>query len=87
MILSKPELTKFVSAGHIDRSDGVAPTIDLVSLGLHLGDHLIRYKKISETIDLPSDLETEPVNADEQGYVYFPSGSGLLASTLEVIVT
>lgn len=85
MILSKPELTKFVSAGHIRRSDGVAPTVDLVSLGLHLGGHLIRYKKISKTVDLPSDLETERVSADEQGYASFPSGSGLLASTLEVI--
>jgi dCTP deaminase len=85
MILSKPELSAFVSAGHIRRSDGVAPTIDFVSIGLHLGNRFVRYKKNLKVVDLPSDLKTEPVKIDSDGFVSFPPGCGLLASTLEIV--
>ncbi len=85
MILSEPELKAFVSAGHIRRTDGVKPTIDLVSLGLHMGNQLIRYKDNSRILDLPSNLDTESVGIGSDGYVSFPSGCCLLASTEEIV--
>ena len=85
MILSKPELSAFVSAGHIRRSDGIATTVDLVSIGLHLGDQFVRYKNNLKVVDLPSNLETETVEIGSDGFVNFLPGCGLLAATLEIV--
>lgn len=83
MILSQPDLINFVSDGHIYRPDGIAPSVDLVSVGLHLGRQFLRYRHDSGSHVLPSSLETEGVNLDADGCVSFPSGCCLLASTLE----
>ena len=85
MILSQPDLQVFVSAGRIHRPDGIEPTIDLVSIGLHLGDEFLRYKNDAETHVLPSNLQTDSVSVDADDYVNFPPGCCLLASTLEVV--
>lgn len=85
MILSQPDLLGFVSAGHINRPDGITPSVDLVSVGLHLGTQFLHYRHDPTSHTLPSNLDTETVNLDTDGCVDFPPGCCLLASTLEVV--
>ncbi len=85
MILSQPELVDFVSKGGIRRPDGISPSVDLVSLGLHLGGQFLRYKGDLAPHILPSSLETKAVKLEADGCVSFPPGCCLLASTLEVV--
>lgn len=85
MILSQSELMRLVSDRRVYRPDGVAPTIDLVSIGLHLGDEVIKYKEQLGVVDLPSNLETEPVENRPNGFIEFPPQSCLLAATKEVV--
>jgi dCTP deaminase len=85
MIVSGPELLAFVSEAHIRRSDDIKPTVDLVSVGLHLGNRFLRYKKQSGSVDLPSRLETEVVELESDGSISFPPGCCFLASTVEIV--
>ena len=85
MILSNPDLRRLISDNVITRRDGGAPVVDIVSIGLHLGDKFLRYKKCSALIPLPSALETELVLPNSDGVIPFPPGCCLLATTEEVI--
>src|SRR5437868_15153442 len=79
MIISRPELMEFVSANCVTRKGGARPTVDLVSIGLHLSDEFIKYKTQAGFVELPSTLETESVSLKPDRYVDFPPGSCLLA--------
>jgi dCTP deaminase len=50
-----------------------------------LGTRLIRYKNHPGILDLPSNLETEPVEIGSDGCVSLRSGCCLLASTEEIV--
>jgi dCTP deaminase len=85
MILAYSELNDFVSRNCVTRKNGVRPTVDLVSIGLHLGEQFLRYKPQPNPVDLPSSLQTETVPLQPDGHLHFPPGASLLAVTEERI--
>lgn len=85
MIISNSDLIKLVGEKSIVRRQGAMPTIDLVSIGLHLGNKFLQYKEHMESVILPNGLETEVVSLGSDGTVAFPPGACLLASTDEVV--
>ena len=84
MIVSHSELNQLVSNKLVTRKGG-KPAVDLVSIGLHLGDAFLKYKTQTTSVELPSRLETEPVPIQPDGHIDFTPGSCLLAATEEVI--
>jgi len=85
MILSQLELLDAVGRGLISRKSGLEPVVDLTSIGLHLGSVFLKYQETVTPARLPSSLQTEPVAVDGDGFVHFPPGACLLASTEETI--
>src|SRR5881296_208725 len=85
MIVSQSDLNDFVSKNGVVRESGAKPIVDLVSIGLHLGTMFLKYKTQPAPVELPSNLETEVVPLQPDGFVDFPPSSCLLAATEEII--
>lgn len=85
MIVAENSLVRLVQEGLASRPDNVPVTVDLASIGLHLGTKFLRYKETSDPTMLPSLLTTEQVAVSEQGDVDFPPGDCILACSLEKV--
>lgn len=84
MIVSHSELNQLVSKKLVIRKGG-KPTVDLVSIGLHLGNTFLKYKTQTTSVELPSPLETELLPIQPEGHINFTPGSCLLAVTEEAV--
>jgi len=85
MIVSENDLLKLIADGIAFRSDNQPIKLDSTSIALHLGEEFCRYKNVRNAVPLPSTLETERILANEHGWINFPPGACVLASSLERI--
>ncbi|QJE96239.1 dCTP deaminase [Luteolibacter luteus] len=85
MILSQGDLVELVKQGGVTREDGLDVSIDLVSIGLHLGTTFLRYKDVAGARSLPFEAPVEAVELNSNGEIDFRPGAGILATTAEVV--